>query len=375
MPMIMDWQTLKGRNVSSDIIPSYIERVKKMKFLPEEDKSLLLEYLPKSYGHAQAMLSNLSIFRKFDSIKYFGEFAYHDISGIPLYYAGNNFKRNAAFFFDEDRKIIFNSRHYTSHLNGFIQSIDAVLGFLADLSIDSVLDIGCDYLSIEKWFSSYGHFQDEAYSLGDFIARFPFDVPHTVLLDYPYLEGEGSRIADNYRSIDWLIFNGKSINAYIYGQRVLKLRDLKLVINGFDSETFHSFPPEVRERIMSQVVRNKIFITRSNSVMRDIENKVEVEAAFEAAGYAIINPEILTFREFLLKVKYADEVIMYFGSAMTNMIYFKPGAKVHILKASSYLEENISLWRKVIKNYNLDVKEIESISNRINIEDLAKILA
>ncbi|MFZ2870728.1 glycosyltransferase 61 family protein [Zavarzinia sp.] len=357
-----------------DIIPSYIERVKQMKFLPEGDKSLLLDFLPKGYGHAQAVLSKLSIFREFDSIEHFDGYGYHDFSGVSLYYAGNNFRTNAALFFDEDRKIVFNSRHYTSHLNGFVQSIDAALGFIAELSINNASEIGENYLSIEKWFTSYGHFQDEAYSLGDFIERFPFDVPHTVLLDYPYLEGEGSRIADNYRSIDWLIFNGKSINAYVYGQRVLKLRNLKLIVNGFDSTPFHSFPPAVRERIMSQVARNKILITRSNSLLRDIANKIEVEAAFAAAGYVIVNPEILTFREFLMTIKDADQVVMYFGSAMTNMVYFKPGAKVYILKADSYLEENIRLWRKVIENYNLDIKEIEAVYNKIPLEDLSSIL-
>ena len=59
---------------------------------------------------------------------------------------------------------------------------------------------------------------------------------------------------------------------------------------------------------------------------------------------------------------------MYYGSALTNMIYFPENCNVFILKSASYMEESISLWSKLIKNYNLNIEEVYSENNIVNID-------
>ena len=67
-------------------------------------------------------------------------------------------------------------------------------------------------------------------------------------------------------------------------------------------------------------------------------------------------------------------VAMYWGSVMTNMVYFKNDARVFILKSKSYLHENMSLWQKVTNDYHLDVVEIPAVDNMIREEDLARLV-
>jgi len=357
-----------------------IEKIRSLRYLPDEDKETLCHYVAISYGHGQHHLPELSIFSKDFIAKSFQNYQYDEIVGRDIFYAGLYPRSNLSIFVDQFKKIFFHSRFYFTHLNAFVENIDACLFHIQKLDMDNCVDIGSDILSIEKWFKSYGHFKDEAYTLGDFLYHHPETSQHRVLLDYPNdgaTDTASFKFNPNYINIDRLIFGDRSINAYNYQNKILKLRNLKLIANGFNSQTFHSFPPSVCERIRRQVVNSdtppgpaRIFLTRSNSY-RDIGNKAEVEEYFVRAGFTLINPEDITYEELVRHARNTDVVAMYFGSAMTNMCYFKSNTKVFILKSQSYLDEKLSLWSKVIANYHLDIKEVPAVDNVIRPDDLA----
>ena len=64
-----------------------------------------------------------------------------------------------------------------------------------------------------------------------------------------------------------------------------------------------------------------------------IANKTATEAYFVRAGFKLINPEEITYEELVRQARNASMVAMYWGSAMTNMVYFKNNARVFLLKS------------------------------------------
>ena len=359
-----------------------LEQIEAIKYLPVHDKEALRDWAEISYGHAQARLRDLSIFCADTTRKTFGNFEYEEINDRVLYFAGMYPNSNLSIFIDESKKILFHSRFYLTHLGSFLSNIDSCLFHLDRLCLQDATYIGCDIVSIEKWFKSYGHFKDEAYSLGSFLLQQPELGNARALLDYPndsLMDTSSFKFNSNYIKIDNLIFKDRSINAYDYGSRLIMLKNLKLLANGFDSKVFHSFPPFVCERIRGQVIASdtppgprRMFLTRSSSY-RDIANKFEVEEFFKSIDFAVINPENITYEELVRLASGAEIVAMYYGSAMTNMVYCNEGAEIIILKSGSYLDENLSLWNKVIANYKLRVTVMPAVDNVIRDQDLSAV--
>ena len=362
---------------------SILAQIDAIQLLSPDDKDLLRSHFSLGYGHAEQSLPELSIFSKLPIRKEWGNYTYADLHGVDIYYAGLFPKTNLCLFVDEDRKILPSSRFYLNHLGSFIRNIDPCLHHLSRTDFTHFEDIGSDYVAIQKWFITYGHFKDEAYSLGHFLNCHPEMRDHTALLDYPVDDRMNTatfRSNANYQKIDRLIFGDRSLNPYRYGDKVLKLRNLTLVENGFNSKIFHSFPESISDHIRRQVVDantpagpERIFLTRSSSY-RDIANKTATEAYFVRAGFMLINPEDITYEQLVEQARNASMVAMYWGSAMTNMVYFKNNARVFILKSQSYLPEKMSLWQKVINDYHLDVVEIPAVDNMIREEDLARLV-
>jgi len=362
---------------------SILAQIDAIQLLPPDDKDLLRSHFSLGYGHAEQRLPELSIFSKLPTRKEWGNYTYTDLHGVDIYYAGLFPKTNLCLFVDEDRKILPSGRFYLSHLGSFIRNIDPCLYHLSRTDFTQFEDIGSDYVAIEKWFITYGHFKDEAYSLGHFLNGHPGMCARTALLDYPVddrMNTAAFRSNANYQKIDRLIFGDRSLNSYRYGDKVLKLRNLTLVENGYTSKTFHSFPESISDHIRRQVIDDnapagpeRIFLTRSSSY-RDIANKTAAESYFVRAGFTLINPEDITYEELVKQARNASMVAMYWGSAMTNMVYFKNNARVFILKSQSYLPEKMSLWQKVIDGYRLNVVEIPAVDNMIREEDLARLV-
>ena len=365
----------------------FAEKVRNLKMLPAEDKELLANAAAISYGHAQAILGDLSIFIQKNKKKHHNNYEYYEIFNEDLFYLGVYSRTNLGIFINNHKKILYKSRHYTSHFNAFLENIDACLEALEkiDLSKQPILNFGENFITCEKWFVTYGHFKDEAYNVGDLWKSLSVE-GYRPFLDYPtdnWLDSAAFHFNPNYQMIDQLIFAGKSVNAYNFGKNIIKIRNLMLISNGFNDRSFHSFPIAVRDTIQNQaatkyISRNSpiprnIFITRSNSY-RDIQNKTEVENAFSKSGFEIINPEDMSYIEFVNHVKLSRNVAMYYGSALTNMTYFDFGTNVYIVKSQSYMEENISLWKKVIETYKLNVIEILPENNIISIQNLSDLI-
>jgi capsular polysaccharide biosynthesis protein len=119
----------------------------------------------------------------------------------------------------------------------------------------------------------------------------------------------------------------------------------------------------------TNITNKKIFITRTNTInglQRLLSNFKEIENYFKLQNYLIINPENISYVEFINQIRNADLIITTWGSALTNIIYLKENTKIIILKSQSYKDEDIRLWKKIIDAYNLNVKEIRSINNYID---------
>jgi hypothetical protein len=136
-----------------------VGKISDLQLLPQADKDTLLEGARISYGHAQALLPRLSIFSKIPINGILDDFEFTLITGEPIYYAGISLKSNLAIFFDGKKKIIFNSRYYLTHLNGFLENIDSCLNHLQELKLDDAVNIGSSFCTIEKWFYTYAIFQ------------------------------------------------------------------------------------------------------------------------------------------------------------------------------------------------------------------------
>jgi hypothetical protein len=248
--------------------------------------------------------------------------------------------------------------------------------------VDEPFDIGGGFCAIEKWFFTYGHFKDEAFNLANFMSKHPLAFGCKPFLDYPLdddLDTEKFKHNANYEFIDKCIFGSSSFNAYNYKGRVLRLNDLLCVHNGAGSDCFHSFPVNISERIKSRFIDRdvrysgpeKAMITRSESY-RDIENKSDVENFLVERGYALINPELISYRDLVCILANVQSAFFYYGSALTNLVYLPPKAKVFVLKSQSYMPENLSLWSKVINSYDIEVSEVYSDSNIIDLACLGR---
>jgi hypothetical protein len=355
-----------------------IHLISRLQYLPKPDKEILIDGAKNGYGYAEILLPTLSIFSKLPIHGNLDNIAFSLITKETLFYASLNLKSNLGVFFDEHKKLVFNSRFYLTNLKSFLLNIDACLYHLFNLKVEEPFDIGGGFCAIEKWFVTYGHFKDETYNLANFLTRLPASCAFKAFLDYPVdsdLDTDKFKYNANFEVIDKTIFGTTSFNSYKQKGKVLKLNNLICLHNGAGSNCFHSFPINISEKIKSEILMlkekqrsgpRKVIITRSASY-RDIENKVEVERFLVERGYTLVNPEKISYHDLVCTLANTESAIFYYGSALTNMVYLSPMAKVFILKSQSYMPEKISLWAKVISSYKLDVSEIYSVSNVIDL--------
>jgi len=360
-----------------------MQMVRASELLPMDDRDKLLEQLSISYGHANAILKHLSIFAPPGKQELKNNFQSWIYDSEKLFYLTSNRRSHCSFFVTNERKIIFQSRYYFTHLHEFCRHIDHFLRSAFAANLEAAIDVGGNFVAIEKWFMSYGHFKDEAYSLGEFIMSEKNDNEVRALLDYPTdsgLDQPNFRFNVNYQIISKLIFGSRAFNAYDLQATTLSMTKLRIFENGFHSPIFHHFPMKVARRIGNQVkdawtgdIPRRLMLTRSKSY-RDITNKFEVEAFLQKAGFTIIDPEKISYAELVSISRNTSEAVMYYGSAMTNMVYFPEFSKIIILKSNSYMEESIDLWMKVITAYSIELTVLDSKNNIIELDELAQLI-
>ena len=322
-------------------------------------------------------LQNMSIFSKKGIYEKHGDYyVFKTFSNTNIYYlSSNTFIYNV--FIDENKKILFYSRIMLDLFHWFVTHIDALLNIINQTNIyENIINIGNNIVSIEKWFVTYGHFKDEIFVLSDYIDN--ININYKPLLDYHTTDLYNYKSNINYNRIDNLLFVNNSINAFNYKNKILKLNNLILIRHRITDTTFHSFPINVRDKILSSIKidnvlnNNKVFITRGSAIhmSRNISNQIEIETYLSENKFTCINPELLDYDEFINSIKNADKIVITWGGALVNLIYLKPYTQVYILKSQSYENESLKLFDKIIKTYKLHVEVINHKDNIISLDQL-----
>ena len=360
-----------------------MDKIDYISLLNENDKNIL-----KSFSGNVNILKTMSIFSNKGSYCNLNDYSYFKTDNdINIYYIGSiyvNDNKNVSIsiFIDENKKILFDSKYYFYMFDRLINSLNMILNVVNNIDLNNYIDIGSDIISIEKWFITYGHFQDEAYNLCDFKNDMEkiTNINYKVILDYGSNNNLISYNFSNYKIIDNYLFGNSSINAFDNGLVILKMRNLNLITHNITDKTFHNFPMYSRNLILSKIEINdceydKVFITRgiATHLSRNLSNEKEIEDILISKKYFIVNPELDSFNNFINKIRNAKIVVLTWGGALTNMVYLNQNTVVYILKSQSYEHESIELFMKIIKKYKLQIHIIVHKNNKIEIKELSKL--
>lgn len=127
----------------------------------------------------------------------------------------------------------------------------------------------------------------------------------------------------------------------------------------------------------------KIYLRR-NSGVRKVVNSAEIERALVARGYAVIEPEKLSFSQQIQLFSRAEAVVASTGAAVANIIFCPPGARISIF-ISSFADTSYWYWQNIaaasgnVVRYVLGEIEPGSIQGihadfHVDVEDLLKLL-
>ena len=358
--------------------------VNKLKYLPDIDKKYLIS-IDKNIPWRE-ICNNMSIFSKKIHLDKFDKYYYvktHEDTDIFLIESISN-----NIFIDDNKKIIMFSCYLLKDFYGFIKHIDIILYDIQCTDLTNSHFIGSSFITCERWFQTYGHFKDEMFNIFDFLNRFD----KKSLSDYTCIQKFNTSSDfknyliprennQNYRQITELLF-AKSLNVNDLIFKCLKLKNLIIISNDYDSPTFHLFPKTATNHILSQtIIKNidlpkNIFITRTVGlhIRRIVDNMDELNKYFENKNYTVINPEIMDYKDFINYLHNADNLFLTWGGIMVVMIYTKPSCNIYLLKSASYDGEEISIIKNLTHNYSLSnrIKIIKHSNNIINIEDIEK---
>jgi len=224
---------------------------------------------------------------------------------------------------------------------------------------------------------------DESFNLCDFYNKINNKEKNDfkILQEYP----SDNNYYKNYSIISNILFKNNHINSYyLKNNKILKLKNLYLINHCIKMSTFHSFPINIRNYILdsipllnndlNSIYTNSCFITRgiAKHLPRNLDNQNEIENYLKNNNFTVINPELLSFNEFINNIRNRKLIILTWGSALVNLIFVKTGTKVIILKSKSYENESLDLFKSIIKN--LDVLVINHNNNKIDIEYLNNII-
>lgn len=364
------------------------------KILNENDFNIYLQC--KKINNTDGM-REMSIFSKrgsyhiINGYKYFKTDETTKIYYINLDYAAiyNKPAMYCKLFFDCDKKIFFDSFLFTIHFPTFEGQIKNILLNLTNIDINT-----CNMThelknisNIQSWFTTYGHFLDEVtnlYSFSKLIAS-QEETNITPIIDYSDNRIRNPHITDNYDIICNALFDDEFeyINPSSPTNGILCFNSGYLVEHKIISPNFHIFPIDSTNKIKNKLtnedinegINNKIFITRSDNIRnyRNLKDKNIIENILHEKGYEIVNPENITLSQFISILKNKNEIILTWGSAITNLIFCNSKSNITILKSESYDHESIELFRKMINLYQLNYTIISEKQDNL-IERIQNIL-
>ncbi len=97
----------------------------------------------------------------------------------------------------------------------------------------------------------------------------------------------------------------------------------------------------------------KIFLRRISRI-RKVTNAEELEKLLVAQGYAIVEPENLTFLRQIQLFSHANEIVSPTGGALSNAIVCKPGAQVAILMGK-HKDMIYRYWNNLLSPFGIRV--------------------
>jgi hypothetical protein len=141
-------------------------------------------------------------------------------------------------FFNKDGNILYNSNIQLYPKSNYLESIK---NFIKKFNFENKFYELENIISIQKWFSTYGHFKDEIFNLYNFYELFN-NKKYKVLMNYEkpsfvnYSFGNYDKIK-NFLFDDNIFINGCSFNS-----NVIKVKKLILIEHNMNSPMFHMFP-------------------------------------------------------------------------------------------------------------------------------------
>ena len=337
-------------------------------FLDENDKKLLIEMIEKNLYPKN--VSTLSIFSKKGIECKINDFTYSKYENNHVYY----FKNIDIWIDDEFKLLPYSNWWYETDINRFLQHVNVYLSILKfiNTNVNKVSLLEGNYISVTKWFVTYGHFLDEIFCLKDFLIN--NDLKDTT----PFISFNINNNIygnDNYKIFCDLLFE-KYHDANI---DLIKVNNLILIKHLYNDKKFHSFSQIVAEQIINKVsncntknveISDKyIFITRGKDpphIQRNFKNKEEIEKYLFNKNVHVFNPENHDIYDMIKNIKKHCNIIITWGSTLTNLCFCNENTNVIILKSDSYKHESIKLFNKIIDSRKLKIKIIESINNEID---------
>lgn len=331
--------------------------------LNNDDKELLKNMIStKKYPN---QVGCLSIFSKMGKKCNNGNYEYTQYNDNYFYYL-----KNINVWVDSELKLLpYSNWWFETRLDWFINHVNMYIRIIKNININNAISIEGNYMSISKWFLTYGHFLDEVFCLKE------FQMTNKYENITPFISFKNKNIYNNtnYTEICNILFD-----EYYDPNNIdlVRVNNIVLIKHFICDITFHSFSNCVSDYILSKIpfennVNNDVlFITRSASLhlSRCLTNQAEIENYLSSKNVSIFNPEHYNFCEFIKKIRTYKKIIITWGSALTNLCFCNENSEIIILKSDSYKHESIKLFNKIIKNKSLNIKIIESIDNIINPE-------
>jgi len=285
----------------------------------------------------------------------------------------------ASFYMDRNKNIIDYSRNIfmSDEFNEKPETYN-ILNKITDEELDNAIYIGENIIGITKWQILYGHVHDELYLLYDFYNKINknSDIKYTVLYEFANNNDVFKYPYTNIEMLNSYLFDDiNTINPYIYKYNIIKMRKVMIIRNLISDNIFHSFPYNANNKILSKINNNNInnknvYISRGKCLhhpKRNFYNENEIKQYLLDNNYIVINPENMNINDFINNVRHADNIVITWGSALTNMVYLKKNTNVYILKAEGYNHEPFSFFEKIAKNYSLNINIIYNVNNKIEI--------
>lgn len=338
-----------------------------------DDDKTMLKYLITNKIFPNG-IDKLSIFSNSGRLTKTDKYEFYTYDKNECYYL-----LNINLWMDNEFKIIpYSNWWYSTDLERFMHHINAYLTYIPTININHIGIEVCsgNYVAITKWFDTYGHVLDELCCLRECMVENNLTEMAMPFISIPFAKYIYNN--SNYKDICDTIFDRRYLN--VSGNtNLIKINNLTLIKHIYGSKTFHSFPLSVTTSIENKLgainkkapTNNKvIFITRGDNdpphLPRNLKNKKQIERYLRNNNVDIFNPESRPFSELVHTIKLYNNIIITWGSALTNLIFCNPSSEITILKSKSYELETIDLFNKIINTRKLKIKIIDSIENAID---------